>query len=90
MFNYRSSERKKADRRREFSPIYLFSLTLGKSIPIQRPFSLLQSAKTRPNAPHVSPAEFESLDAQHHSKWSASRANHDAKSASLSNTAFTA
>ena len=49
----------------------------------QRLFSLLQSAKTRPNAPQLNPADFEPLDAQHHSKWSASRANHDAENRQL-------
>ena len=49
----------------------------------QRLFTLLQSAKTRPNAPQVSPAEFETLDAQHHSKWSTARANHEAENRQL-------
>ena len=49
----------------------------------QRLFTLLQSAKTCPNAPQVSPAEFEVLDAQHHSKWATARANHEAENRQL-------
>lgn len=45
--------------------------------------TLLQSAKTHTNASKLSPAEFEPLDAQHHSKWSAARANHDAENRQL-------
>ena len=49
----------------------------------QRLFSLLQSAKTHPNGPLTSPAEFDPLDAQHHAKWSAARANHEAENRQL-------
>lgn len=49
----------------------------------QRLFTLLQSAKTRPNAAQFNPIDFETLDAQHHSKWSTARANHEAENRQL-------
>ena len=49
----------------------------------QHLFSLLQTARTAPNAPLMSPTEFEPLDIQHHGKWSAARANHEAENRQL-------
>lgn len=49
----------------------------------QKLFTLLQSAKTYPNATTVCPAEFEPLDAQHHARWSAALANHVAENRQL-------
>ncbi len=49
----------------------------------QHLFTLLQSAKTRPNSAQFNPTEFETLDAQHHSKWSTARANHEAENHQL-------
>lgn len=42
-------------------------------------FALLKSAKTRVNASPLTPQDFDSLDAKHHSQWSAARANHEAE-----------
>ncbi|MDA1055942.1 MAG: Swt1 family HEPN domain-containing protein [Planctomycetota bacterium] len=49
----------------------------------ERLFSLLQSATTCSNPPPMSPAQFKPLDAQHHRKWSAARANHEADNRQL-------
>ena len=49
----------------------------------QRLFTLLQSAKTCPASSQLSPTEFETLDAQHHTKWSVAQANHEAENRQL-------